>query len=130
MKRCGSQPALSGSSNAGCRQLFRPLAVQLGNMTTFTATGQAAGLIEKAELHRFVAIALLGANLEHVTRARLNDGDGDAIPRLVINLRHPDLAAEYSLGHRYVPVVGCLAGPRVISSRITRASFQSIGNLT
>ena len=49
-------------------------------MTTFTATGQAAGLIEKAELNRFVAIALLGANLEHVTRAGCTTVTGMQFP--------------------------------------------------
>src|SRR5262245_52438910 len=87
-------------SDAGGHELLGSLAVELGNVTTLTATGQAAGLIEKAQLHRFVAIALRRANLEHATRARLNDGDGDAIPRRIVNLCDPDLAAEYSLGHR------------------------------
>ena len=87
-------------SNTAMATTIAPLAIQTGNMTTFTATGQAAGLIEKTQLHRVVTVTLLRAHLKHATRARLNDGDGDAIPRRIINLCHPDLAAEYSLGHR------------------------------
>ena len=74
----------AGSTPAGAA--FGSLAFEIGNMTTFTAAGQAARLIEKAELDRFVAIALLGADLEHVTRAGLHDGDGDALSRFVVNL--------------------------------------------
>src|SRR4051812_44019267 len=72
-------------------------------MTTFAAAGEPPGLIEKAELHGLVAVVLLGADLEHMTRAGLHNGDGDAQSRFVINLRHPDLAAEYSLRHRCSP---------------------------
>ena len=39
-------------------------------MTTFTASGQPPRLIQKAELHGFVAIALRRPQLEHVARAR------------------------------------------------------------
>ena len=45
--------------DAGCRTLLGALAVELGDMTTLTATGQTAGLVEKAQLHRFVTVALL-----------------------------------------------------------------------
>ena len=89
--------------DAGRGTLLRALAVELGDVTTFTAAGQAAGLIEKAELHRFVAIPLLGADLKHVARARFDHRDRDHIARFVVNLRHPDLAAEYSDSHRSVP---------------------------
>src|SRR5262249_30986459 len=102
--------SLISGLHAGRSQLLRTLAFELGNMTTFTAAGEASGLVEKAELHCVVAVALLAADLEHVTRARLHDRDGDAIPRFVINLRHPDLAAEYSLGHRDIPVVSLRRG--------------------
>src|SRR5207237_1097460 len=44
-----------GNLNAGRGQLLRPFAFELGNMTTFTAAGEAAGLVEKAELHRLIA---------------------------------------------------------------------------
>src|SRR5207244_4281097 len=65
------------SRHASGGQFFRPLAFQIGNSTTFTAAGEAPRLIEKAELHCVVAVALLGSDLEHVTRARLHDGHGD-----------------------------------------------------
>src|SRR5262245_44428421 len=110
----------------GIRKLLGALAVQIGNMTTFTATGQAARLIGKPKLNRVIAIVLLGPHLKHVTRARLNNGDGDAQPRLVINLRHPDLAAEYSLGHRNIP--SGLVAPRDSETSLSHypRCFQSI----
>jgi hypothetical protein len=92
-------------------------------MTTFTATSPAAvallggpfrifspQFIGETELHGFVAVAVLGTDLEHATRAGLHDRYGDGIASLVINLRHPDLPAEYSLSHRDFPVIRCLAG--------------------
>src|SRR6478672_7077526 len=51
--------SLIGGGNAGRGKLLRPLAFELGNVTTFTAARQATRLIEKAELHCFVAVALL-----------------------------------------------------------------------
>ena len=72
-------------------------------MTTFTATGQAAGLIDKAQLDRFVAVASVGADLQHVARAGLDHRHRDHLARFVEDLRHPDLAAEYSDSHRSVP---------------------------
>ncbi len=35
-------------------------------MTTFTAAGQAAGLIEKAQLHGLVSVAILVRTCKHV----------------------------------------------------------------
>ena len=63
-------------------------------MTTFAAAGQPARLVEEAELHRLVSVALHGAQLEHVARAGLDHGDRHRVAALVKNLRHPDLAAE------------------------------------
>ena len=72
-------------------------------MTTLTAAGQPPGLIGKAQLDRLVAISLDRANLQHVARASLDDRHRDYLPRLIVELRHPDLAAEYSNCHRSVP---------------------------
>src|SRR5207302_322292 len=85
------------------RTLFGALAVELGNMTSDTSIGQAARLIGEAQLDRFVAISLHGADLKHVARAGLDDRHRDHLPRFVVELRHPDLAAEYSNSHRSVP---------------------------
>ena len=89
--------------DAGGRTLLRALAVELGNMTTDTSTGQAARLIGKAQLNRLVAVSLDGADLQHVARAGLDDRHRDHLPRLIVELRHPDLAAEYSDCHRSEP---------------------------
>ena len=94
MNRFGSQSALAKRFDAGGGTLLGPLAVELGNMTTLAAAGQTAGLIEKAELHRFVAIALGRANLQHVAGAGLDHRHRHDVARFVVNLRHPDLAAE------------------------------------
>src|SRR5687768_7133296 len=109
-------------------------------MTTLTAKGQAAGLIEKAELNRFVTIALQRANLENATRAGLNDRDGNGVASLVINLCHPDLSAEYTLGHRnvsyglvVVPESKAAAGVRFTrqtSSRYKRLDEECISRRT
>src|SRR4029079_8797076 len=101
-------------------QLFGAIAFEFRNMTTFAATGQPPRLIETAKLDSFVAIALLRSHLEHVTRAGLHNGDGDAQPRFVIDLRHPDLAAEYSLSHRDIPVIFVAPQDARPLSRITR----------
>ena len=63
-------------------------------MTTFTAAGQAAGLVEKADLHRLVAVALRGAQLQHVAGPGFDHGHRDYVAGFVKNLSHPDLAAE------------------------------------
>src|SRR5205809_7077116 len=89
-------------------------------MTTFAATSEPPRLIEKAQLHGLVTVVLCRADLEHVTRAGLHNRHGDAKPRFVINLRHPDLAAEYSLRHRRSPYrdyswSSCVAGWRDLS---------------
>src|SRR5262245_29281684 len=116
----GFAAGLIGRLHAGGGELLRAFAFELGNMATFTAAGEAPRLVEKAELHCVVAVVLPGANLEHMTRARLHDRDGDAGPRFVINLRHPDLAAEYSLGHRKIPSGQFAPQDRESVSRVTR----------
>ena len=89
--------------DAGRRSLLGAFAVELGNLTPVTAIGQAARLVGKAELHRFVAVPLLGADQKYVARARFDHRHRDHLARFVVNLRHPDLAAEYSDRHRNVP---------------------------
>ena len=117
----GAQNAYGGGSgNASGDELLGAFAFQLGNMTTFATARQSPRLVEKAELHRLIAVVLFGANLEHVTRARLHDGHGDASPVLVIDLRHPDLAAEYSLSHRDIPRDLVAPRDREKESHITR----------
>ena len=44
-------PALARQLDAGRSPRLRPLAAQLGDVTTFAASGQAAGLVAKAQLH-------------------------------------------------------------------------------
>jgi hypothetical protein len=63
-------------------------------MTTFTAAGEPAGLVEIAQLHGFISVALLGAQLQDLTRTGLEDRNRDDIALIVKYLRHPDLAAE------------------------------------
>jgi hypothetical protein len=70
------------------------LTIELGDMTSLTASGQAARLIEKAELNGIVAIAIGSAQLEYAARTCLEYGDRDCSPGFVKNLSHPDLTAE------------------------------------
>src|SRR5262249_50590616 len=57
------------------RASLAALAVELGNVTTFTAAGQAARAIVEAQLHRLVTVALFGAQLQHVARAGFDHCD-------------------------------------------------------
>jgi hypothetical protein len=70
------------------------LAVEFGDVPALGAAGKATGLIEKTHLDCFVPIAFHSPELQDVARSRLNDGHRDGIPRRVVDLRHPDLAAE------------------------------------
>ena len=77
--------------------------VELGNMTTYTSTREPPRLIGEAQLDGLVPISFDGPDLQHVARAGLDDRHRDHLPSLVVELRHPDLAAEYSNCHRSVP---------------------------
>ena len=89
--------------DAGRGTLLGALAVELGDMTTDTASCQATRLIRETQLNGFVPISFDGADLQHVARAGLNDRHRNDLPRLIEELRHPDLAAEYTNCHRSVP---------------------------
>ena len=80
---------------ANTRFAAAPLAfaVELGNVPTLAAGGQTAGLVEKAQLHGLVSVALFRPELKDVTGTGFDHRDRDDIA-LVVNLRHPDLAAE------------------------------------
>jgi hypothetical protein len=112
--------SLGGNFNAGRGAAARSLAVQLGDMTTFAAASQAPGLVLKTELDRFVSVAIRGANLQHCAGADLEDGHRNRLSRLGKYLRHPDLAAEYSLSHRSCALWSVAARERAASPHLTR----------
>src|SRR5215210_2918736 len=72
-------------------------------MTTNTAICQATRFIVETQLDGFVSVSFDGADLQHVARAGLDDRHRNDLPRIVEELRHPDLAAEYTNCHRSVP---------------------------
>jgi hypothetical protein len=76
------------TSFAQCSAAFG--AVVLRNMAALGADRLAARLVLEAELHRVVAVALGGANLQHRAGAQLQHGDGGHPPRFVEDLRHAD----------------------------------------
>ena len=80
--------------NAGGGTLLLPLALQPGDVAALAAAGQATGLVQEPELHRFVTVAVGRLHLEDMARTRLDHGHRDYPPGGVKNLRHPDLAAE------------------------------------
>src|SRR6185369_16117586 len=82
------------------RTLLGAFAFELGNMTADTSSRQTARLIGEAQLNGFITISFDGADLQNVARAGLDDRHRDHLPRFVVELRHPDLAAEYSNRHR------------------------------
>src|SRR6185436_3706570 len=82
--------------DSGRSALLGALAFEFGNVTSSAAIGQTAGLVGEAQLDGLVTVALHGANLQHVARPGLNHRDRHDLPRLVVELCHPDLAAEYS----------------------------------
>src|SRR5205807_1243744 len=63
-------------------------------MTSLRAGRFAARLVEKADLHRIVTVALVVANKQHGTRAGLQHRDGSQLARFIVNLRHSHLQAE------------------------------------
>ena len=86
------------------------LRIEPKNASTLAAIGQPTGLIQVAQLHGRVPIFFLGTNLQHVARAGFQDRHRDYLPRFIVDLRHPDLPAEYSLTHRSTPYGLSLAG--------------------
>jgi hypothetical protein len=113
--------SLSQQFDAIRRALLRALAFELGNVTTYTSAGKPPGHISETQLDRFVTISLDGPDLQDVARPGLNDRYRNYLPRLIEELRHPDLAAEYSNCHRSVPCQ-LSRGRIAISSRLTRWS--------
>jgi hypothetical protein len=63
-------------------------------MPPLGATRQTPWLVFETQLNRLIAIAILAANLQHMTRTCLNHGNGHCPSVLEVNLRHPDFAAE------------------------------------
>ncbi|TMB70943.1 MAG: hypothetical protein E6J43_00540 [Chloroflexi bacterium] len=56
----------------------------------------------KADLHRLVAVALLGLDLDDGAGKRLDDGDGHGAAVRLEHLRHTDFAAEDAFdGHGF-----------------------------
>ena len=88
---------LGNWGNAGFRQPLGPLALELCDLATNRATGETAGLVEKAQLDGRVAIPLDGPHDHYRTGPRLDDGDGHRSAIGVEDLRHADLAAEQAL---------------------------------
>ena len=68
-------------------------------MTTLTATGQTARLVAEAELHGFVAITLLRADLHDAARADFEHGDRDDDAPFFENLGHADFLTEETDAH-------------------------------
>jgi len=60
-------------------------------VTAFRTRRLAAFLVQKAQLQRVVAVALLVAHLEHRTGPDLQDRDRVDLALLVVHLRHADL---------------------------------------
>jgi len=89
--------------DSACGTPLGAFAIELGYMTTDTASCQATRLIRETELNGFVPISFDRADLQHIARAGLNDRHRNDLPRLIEELRHPDLAAEYTNCHRSVP---------------------------
>src|SRR5205823_2250659 len=84
--------------------------------------------VRESQLDGFVPISFDGADLQHVARTGLNDRHRNDLPSIVEELRHPDLAAEYTNCHRSVPVVSCRTGARG-SAPTYPFDFQSSCNL-
>jgi hypothetical protein len=95
------RPKLDAGGGAG----LRTLAFELRDVTALATTGQSAWLVPVTQLHGLVPVAVAGAHLQNMARSGLDYGDRNYFPGLVIDLRHPDLAAEQSNGHRYRLVV-------------------------
>jgi hypothetical protein len=90
-----------GENFDACRiEALGAFAIELGNMTAIASTCQSARLIGEAQLDCFVSVSFYRADLQDVARASLDDRHRDHLPSLIVELRHPDLAAEYSDSHR------------------------------
>ena len=77
--------------DARLRSGFAPLGIRTGDLAAGTAAGEPPGLVEIADLDRFVAVPLLRAQLQHVARAGLNDRHRNGRSGFVENLSHPTL---------------------------------------
>jgi hypothetical protein len=87
-------PCLGNQLNARSSKLLGTLAIQLRNVTTLTATRQTTRLVLKTQLNGLIAISIFTANLQHMTRTRLDNRNRHCLPVLQVNLCHPDFAAE------------------------------------
>ena len=79
------------------------LGVDLRGMAALGLGGLLPLLVVEAELPGVVAVAILGADLEHRAGTAFQDRDRHDGPVLLINLGHADLAAEQSHTHRPTP---------------------------
>jgi hypothetical protein len=77
-----------------------PLATQRHHMATLATTGKTPRLVAKPQLNRLIAIGLNRPQLQHNARTGLYDRDGNQVARLVVHLRHSNLAAEQSDWHQ------------------------------
>ena len=121
---------LGSELDAGLGPRLGALAVELGNMTTFTAAGQAAGLVEKAELHRLVSVALFGAQLQHVAGPASITVTGTTLPLSSKICVIPTLRPSNPIAIAVIPVVCCRRERERDSSHAPRLyprSFQCIG---
>jgi hypothetical protein len=69
-------------------------AVELGDVPSLAAGGETTRLVQKAQLHGLIPVAILRLELKDVTGTCFNHCDRDDVARRIVNLRHPDLSAE------------------------------------
>ena len=89
-------------------------------MTALAAGSQTPRLIEKAQLHRFVTIALGRPNLQHVAGASLNHRHRHDVALLVVNLRHSYFATQNSWD-------ACRRRPSLVILKLVRAERETRG---
>jgi hypothetical protein len=123
-----------GDLDTGCDEFLAALASNTGDVAALSAAGLAgprtfvffgSGLVEIAQLDRFVTVAFDGTNLQHGAGTCLNDRYRCSDPRFGIEyLGHTDLAAKDSLAHFQSPdswfVVGLLLPGDQIQSTLCR----------
>src|SRR5262249_28754933 len=90
---------LGQQRHAGRLPRLVPLRLDLGDVAALRANRITARLVHVAKLEGRIAILLFVFDLQHSAGAAFEDGDGYRQTLVVVDLGHPDLAAQKAKAH-------------------------------